>query len=66
MSTVTPAAETSARLNETANRGPASRKESLTRKGWNAFDVWQERVRRAAEGARSAHLEGRGEEPSAF
>jgi hypothetical protein len=66
MSTVTPAAESFARQNETASGGPTSRKESLTRKGWNAFDVWQERVRRAAEAARSAHLEGRGAEPSAF
>ena len=37
--------------------GPALRKESRIRKGWTAFDVWQDRVRRAAEAARLAHVE---------
>jgi hypothetical protein len=38
--------------------GPAVRKESRLRKGWTAFDVWQDRVRRAAEAARSnTHLD---------
>jgi hypothetical protein len=57
-----------AKTNETAQRERSMRKESLTRKGWNAFDVWQDRVRRAAEAARSAGLEGRPgpREPSSF
>jgi len=33
--------------------GPAVRRESRLRKGWTAFDVWQDRVRRAAEAART-------------
>jgi hypothetical protein len=33
--------------------GPSVRKESRSRKGWTAFDVWQDRVRRAAEAART-------------
>jgi hypothetical protein len=33
--------------------GPSMRRESRSRKGWTAFDVWQDRVRRAAEAARS-------------
>ena len=32
--------------------GPALRKESRVRKGWTFFDVWQDRVRRAAEAAK--------------
>jgi hypothetical protein len=43
-----------------ANGGPAGpyiRKEARIRKGWTAFDVWQDRVRRAAEAGRAAHLE---------
>jgi hypothetical protein len=54
-----------AKTNETAQRERYMRKESLPRKGWNAFDVWQDRVRRAA---RSAGLEGRPgpREPSSF
>ncbi|HVW67768.1 MAG TPA: hypothetical protein VHB68_02285 [Steroidobacteraceae bacterium] len=37
--------------------GPALRKENRMRKGWTAFDVWQDRVRRAAEAARLAQVE---------
>lgn len=37
--------------------GPAVRKENRIRKGWTAFDVWQDRVRRAAEAARLTHVE---------
>jgi hypothetical protein len=33
--------------------GPALRKESRIRRGWTFFDVWQDRVRRAAEAART-------------
>jgi hypothetical protein len=33
--------------------GPALRKEFHMRKGWTFFDVWQDRVRRAAEAART-------------
>ena len=36
-----------------ATGGPAVRRESRMRKGWTAFDVWQDRVRRAAEAART-------------
>ena len=41
-----------------ANGGPAGpyvRKEARMRKGWTAFDVWQDRVRRAAEAVRVHH-----------
>jgi len=37
--------------------GPSLRRESRIRKGWTVFDVWQDRVRRAAEAARLAHVE---------
>jgi hypothetical protein len=37
--------------------GPSLRRESRVRKGWTVFDVWQDRVRRAAEAARLAHVE---------
>jgi hypothetical protein len=33
--------------------GPTVRRESRIRKGWTFFDVWQDRVRRAAEAART-------------
>lgn len=50
-----------------ANGGPAGpyvrSKESRIRKGWTAFDVWQDRVRRAAEAARLPHLEAQTGEP---
>jgi hypothetical protein len=44
--------------------GPSVRRESRIRKGWTAFDVWQDRVRRAAEAARLPHIETRTGEPS--
>ena len=44
--------------------GPSLRRESRVRKGWTVFDVWQDRVRRAAEAARLAHVETRAAEPS--
>jgi hypothetical protein len=50
-----------------ANGGPASpslRRESRIRKGWTVFDVWQDRVRRAAEAARLARVETQAAEPS--
>jgi hypothetical protein len=37
--------------------GPYVRREARLRKGWTAFDVWQDRVRRAAEAVRVPHLE---------
>lgn len=38
--------------------GPMLRRESRLRKGWTAFDVWQDRVRRAAEAVKTqAHLD---------
>jgi hypothetical protein len=37
--------------------GPSLRRESRIRKGWTVFDVWQDRVRRAAEAARLAPVE---------
>ena len=43
-----------------ANGGPTGlslRRESRIRKGWTFFDVWQDRVRRAAEAARLASAE---------
>jgi hypothetical protein len=45
-----------------ANGGTAGglsvRREARIRKGWTFFDVWQERVRRAAESARtSTHID---------
>jgi|HubBroStandDraft_5_1064220.scaffolds.fasta_scaffold3003936_1 hypothetical protein len=43
--------------------GPYVRKEARIRKGWTAFDVWQDRVRRAAEAVRVAHLEPQAAEP---
>jgi hypothetical protein len=43
--------------------GPYVRKEARIRKGWTAFDVWQDRVRRAAEAVRVAHLEPQTVEP---
>ncbi len=43
-----------AQKSTSADRGGSARNEPPVRKGWNAFDVWQDRVRRAAEGARSA------------
>ena len=49
-----------------ANGGPAGpyvRKEARIRKGWTAFDVWQDRVRRAAESVRVQHLETQAMEP---
>lgn len=33
--------------------GPSVRRESRLRKGWTAFDVWQDRVRRAAQADRT-------------
>jgi hypothetical protein len=39
--------------------GPSLRRESRIRKGWTVFDVWQDRVRRAAEAARLAPVEAR-------
>ncbi len=51
----------------TANGGPAGpsmRKESRIRKGWTTFDVWQDRVRRAAEAARLPQIEARAAEPT--
>lgn len=57
MSTLTPTAPL-AGSHSLANGTLATRKESRVRKGWNAFDVWQDRVRRAAaEAARSAQLD---------
>jgi hypothetical protein len=47
-----------------ANGGPSLRRESRIRKGWTVFDVWQDRVRRAAEAARLAHVETQAAEPS--
>jgi hypothetical protein len=44
--------------------GPSLRREARIRKGWTVFDVWQDRVRRAAEAARLAPLETQGAEPS--
>jgi hypothetical protein len=44
--------------------GPSVRKESRMRKGWTAFDVWQDRVRRAAEAARRAQAESHIARPS--
>ena len=52
-----------------ANGGPAGpyvRKEARLRKGWTAFDVWQDRVRRAAEAVRVQHLETQAMEPRRF
>jgi hypothetical protein len=49
-----------------ANGGPAGpyvRKEARIRKGWTAFDVWQDRVRRAAEAVRVQPLETHSVEP---
>lgn len=34
--------------------GPSLRREARIRKGWTFFDVWQDRVRRAAESARTS------------
>jgi hypothetical protein len=36
--------------------GPSMRRETRIRKGWTAFDVWQDRVRRAAEAVRLSHV----------
>ena len=33
--------------------GPSVRREARMRKGWTWFDAWQDRVRRAAEAART-------------
>jgi hypothetical protein len=44
--------------------GPSIRKESRIRKGWTTFDVWQDRVRRAAEAARLPQIETRAAEPT--
>jgi hypothetical protein len=33
------------------------------RKGWTAFDVWQDRVRRAAEAVRVQHVEAQAGAP---
>ncbi len=52
-----------------ANGGPAGpyvRKEARIRKGWTAFDVWQDRVRRAAEAVSVKHLETQAMEPRRF
>lgn len=35
--------------------GPSVRREARMRKGWTWFDVWQDRVRRAASRTESAH-----------
>ena len=44
--------------------GPSLRKEARIRKGWTVFDVWQDRVRRAAEAARLPHVETHVASPS--
>jgi hypothetical protein len=43
--------------------GPYIRKEARARKGWTAFDVWQDRVRRAAEAVGVTHLETQATQP---
>jgi hypothetical protein len=43
--------------------GPYVRKEARIRKGWTAFDVWQDRVRRAADAVRVVHLETQAAQP---
>jgi hypothetical protein len=44
--------------------GPSLRRETRIRKGWTVFDVWQDRVRRAAEAARLTPLQTKGAELS--
>ncbi len=44
--------------------GPSMRREARVRKGWTTFDVWQDRVRRAAEAARLPQIETRAAEPT--
>ena len=44
--------------------GPSLRKEARIRKGWTVFDVWQDRVRRAAEAARLPPVETHVASPS--
>ncbi len=58
MATVTTLSESQPVNIEVETGGPAVRKESRVRKGWNAFDVWQDRIRRAADTARDAQLQG--------